>query len=329
MICGDCTKNIPKSVFKIQCHTCSKWHHPICAKLSELEIRVISEQKKTWFCPKCKRQSMFIANEKQLAGPTDNYNGATSHGRRTTLGGEQNDFDSLRLLIVELKTEISGLRGEVSTIQQSLEFMNGIYEEQRQTNKIMEDMIDEVKKENEKLSAEVSDLQNRISKVETRVETSKKGVTVVINGAYESNDADSTIKDKTLKILNYINGEPSNTLIENVRAIRPKNKAVFACVTIKQRTMVVDLLRKRREKGVIDSTVCGLNDLQQRIYVNEELDKNTYLLLREAMQCRRMGYKYVWCNSGSVFVRKSDGEVAVKIKDSAHLGLILNGTDES
>lgn len=77
------------------------------------------------------------------------------------------------------------------------------------------------------------------------------------------------------------------------------------------------------------STVCGLNDKKQRIYVNEEFDKNTYLLLKETMQCKRMGYKYVWCNSGSVYIKRSDGEMAVKIRDRMHLGVILGGTDES
>ena len=67
LFCGVCNKNIPKSVFKIKCDGCKEWHHPDCAKLSELDIRVMGEQNKTWFCNGCKRQSLTVASNNQSA----------------------------------------------------------------------------------------------------------------------------------------------------------------------------------------------------------------------------------------------------------------------
>ena len=74
-VCGVCDKTIPKSVYKISCSVCKKWHHSQCAGLSELEIRIMSEQKKCWNCNECnvdvrKRQSLGHSTSSGLLNQT-------------------------------------------------------------------------------------------------------------------------------------------------------------------------------------------------------------------------------------------------------------------
>lgn len=168
--CGACSKSIPKSVFRVQCGACRNWHHPDCAKLSELEIRLMGEQNRTWICNKCRRQSLpFVDN-----GPDDRVESVSAQHQRGKLtpGGERSDVDSLRSLILELKAEIGGLKNEVSDMNHSLEFLNSMYEEQRRTNKVMGEMMDEVKKENSVLRADLASLQSKISQIDTAADES-------------------------------------------------------------------------------------------------------------------------------------------------------------
>ena len=232
--------------------------------------------------------------------------------------------DSLRTLILELKTEIGDLRNEVSTVKNSLEFFNSMYEEQKQTTKIMGEMIDEIKKENSNLRADITLLQNKISKMETE----KAGKCLVINGAYDSSDQDNVVKDKTVKLLRYVNNEFSDNHIENFRIIKPRNKPTFVCVSLKQKSMAIDVLKKRKEKGNLDTIVCGIGSIKKRIYINEELDKEVHMLLKKSMQCKQKGYKYVWSSGGSIYVRKNDGDRAIKVIDSKHLKDILDAAQE-
>lgn len=314
--CGACNKNIPKSVFRIQCDACKRWHHATCAKLTELEIRVMGQQNRAWSCNKCRRKSQISRSDSE----TSDIAPESAQGRRPTLGGEQRDSDLLRSLILELKTEIKGLKGDVTDIKESLEFLNAIYEEQKQTNKVMGDMIDEVKKENAKLRADMINLQNKMSELET----DKNGKCLVINGAYENGDADIVLKNKTTALLKYVNDEFTENCIEDFRIIKPKNKPPLVNVSLKQRSLVTSMLKKRKEKGNLDTVMCGLGTSKQRIYINEHLNKDTYMLLKQSMQCKQKGFKYVWSSNGSVYLRKSDNDQAIKIISSDQLKDILS-----
>lgn len=274
----------------------------------------MSEQNKCWTCKECKRQSTTsgLCNQTPSGSP----------GVRKNV--DTNDT-MLFALVTELKVEIGGLRSEVSTMKQSLEFFNSLYEEQKQANKVMGEMMEEIKRENTKLRTDLTLLQNKV----LSMEIIKCDKSLVINGAFDSGDNDDVIKKKTLKVLKYITPDFTDSLVEDIKAVKPKGKSPLANVTVKSRTVVQDLLRSRRDKGDLNTTSCGIDQRTNRIFINEVLGKDTYHLFKEAKQLRQMGYKYVWSRSNLVSIKKADGDQAIKIKDSAHVKSIVQSVNDN
>lgn len=305
--CEVCDKSIPKSVYKITCASCKGWHHLGCVNLSEFEARIMSEQNKSWTCEGCRGQA--------ASSGLHNLTLSGSPGTGKSVGSDT----ALTALVVELKAEIGGLRSEVSTMKQSLEFFNSLYEEQRKANKVMGEMMEEVKRENNKLRNDLTLLQNKV----LNMEIVKCDKSIEINGAFEGADNDDVIKKKALKVLKYVIPDFSDNLVEDLKAIKPKDRAPLASLTLKSRAVVQDVLRGRREKGDINTTTCGIDQRAKRVFINEVLSKSTYQLLKEAKQLRQRGFKYVWSRNNLVFIKKDDGDQAIRMKDSAHVKAIL------
>nr|CAI5854692.1 unnamed protein product [Callosobruchus analis] len=72
------------------------------------------------------------------------------------------------------------------------------------------------------------------------------------------------------------------------------------------------ILEKRKEI-FLDSQNCNIDDLRTRLFINEDLSRPTRELFKKARELRQKGYKYVWCKNQQVYVRKRQGEQAVRI----------------
>lgn len=346
-LCGVCNATIPKTVYKIQCGNCQRYHHPLCVRLSEAEARVMYEQKVSWSCDKCslghtsqasteftlsnqdRRNSIYQQNSDVVTSLGTGQGGRigdrfalTSHNRRLTMHQEKNDDDeTLRSIILDLRTEVRSLKDDVFSIKESLDFVNSMYESQKKTTKVLADMIDEIKKENISLRADVTTLRNKLHGIETE----KNGKKLLINGAYSMTDNDNIIKMKTLKVLKFVTGDAvTESCLESLRIIKPKtNNPPLVSLSFKDENMTANLLKLRKEKGTVDTTKCEIDDNARSIYLNEELNKEVYTLLREAKKCKGNGYRYVWCKNGNVFVKKDDNHQAIKVRDNDHIQLLL------
>lgn len=320
--CGECDARVTKQRPNVQCAECSRWYHSRqCTNLSEIEERLMIDQGKSWSCGKCRRLTMHELSITQCSnkGPsgTQNWRKSISPGPR--------DIESIYSLLIELKGEVGQLSNNVTEVKKSLEFLNGMYEEQRQWNKVMGEMIEENKKENKKLREELSLVQTKLAEMEAEKVSNR----LIINGAFENGDTEEVLMERSLRVLKHIDNSIEKQNIVHVKSIHVKQKPPMASVTFDNSGYVKKIMQKRREFRNLDTRACGILETSKPIYINEYLPELTYKLLKDAKKCKEKGFKYVWCQNGSVLLRKKDGDRIVKIRNSVHLQNILKAPGEN
>ncbi|CAH1962501.1 unnamed protein product [Acanthoscelides obtectus] len=66
----------------------------------------------------------------------------------------------------------------------------------------------------------------------------------------------------------------------------------------------------------VDGLKLTLNkEESKRIFVDEELTKETYQLFKHSRQLKGVGYKYVWHREGKILARKNDGSDIIFIRN--------------
>lgn len=313
--CGECNTRVAKQCPNLQCVECKKWYHSvICTKIAEVEERLLFEQKKSWSCKKCKRLTL-----NGLGGQNANRESTSNLNRRISSIPEGKDLDSIYSLLLELKTEMEEIHNDMGEVKTSLEFLHGMYEEQRQINKVMGDMIEETKCENKKLREELSLVQSKL----LEMEADKVSTKLMINGAFDKDDSEKVLFEKSLKVLSFVDNSMIKEHLVNIKTIPVKNKAPVVSVTLSKSEMVKNIIKKRREVEVLNTQSCGINTSNTKIYINEHLSDITYNLLKEAKKCKDHGFKFVWYQNGSVLLRKREGDKIIKVRNTLHLQKIL------
>lgn len=78
----------------------------------------------------------------------------------------------------------------------------------------------------------------------------------------------------------------------------------------------------------MDLLDCGIGNRRGNIYVNEDLPPATRRLYQKARELRKHGFKYVWCEDGQVFFRKTDQSNIIKIGYEGQISEMITQTDE-
>ncbi|CAG9769754.1 unnamed protein product [Ceutorhynchus assimilis] len=150
-----------------------------------------------------------------------------SQNWRKSISPGPKDIDSIYSLLIELKGEVGQLSNNITEVKTSFEFLNGMYEEQRQWNKVMGEMIEETKNENKKLRDELSLVQTKLAEMEAEKVSNK----LIINGAFEIGDTEETLLERSIKVLKHIDDSIVKQNIANVKTILVKQKPPMASVS--------------------------------------------------------------------------------------------------
>ncbi|CAG9763647.1 unnamed protein product [Ceutorhynchus assimilis] len=256
--CGECNTRVAKQCPNFQCVECKKWYHSVtCTKITEVEERLLSEQKKPWCCKKCKRLTITVL------GQNANRESSSNISRRISSIPEGKDLDSIYSLLLELKTEMAVIHKDMDEVKTSLDFLHGMYDEQRQINKVMSDMIEETRGENKKLREELSLVQSKL----LEIEADKVSTMLMINGAFDKEDTEKVLLEKSLKVLNFVDNSINKEHLGNIKTIPVKNKAPIVSVSLTKSEMVKNILKKRREVGILNTHSCGINTSNTTIYI--------------------------------------------------------------
>lgn len=300
--CKLCKRNIGKKL-KLFCGLCRNYFHLECGKVSEVDARLMQQEKTSWNCEDC--------NSEQ---------GSSARSKRTSLmqtfqisqdGAEYNGISELKSMIRELQTDIRDMR-------QAMEFLNDKYEEERKRSKIMSDMCTEMSKDNQMLKDKVLKLEKAINIQETNKIRNNLSVTGLVKDSKEKD----TVVDKMVKLCHYLNVAATKNDFEIIRHFELKN-GIKTLIRTSKWDLKNSLLKARAQKGRINGRDVGTADSNDPIFLTEELTQETYILLKKAKELKNVGYKYVWQKNGTVFARKVDGDRYIVIKNELLVNELL------
>ncbi|CAH0555127.1 unnamed protein product [Brassicogethes aeneus] len=222
--CNLCNKNITKSGYKIQCSICKSWFHQKCAQLSEFEIRVLQSRKKEWIC---------LSHEKSEVSVNE-------HPINVNIDEEVTSLETLKLLILELKTEVVQMNN-------GMKFINEMFEEEKHKNRVFAEIAEELKNENRILKSELHYVKSYINDIE-REKISKN---IVVNGVCEQKEDNiEEAKLKVTKVLQYIDAGVTEGDIEKIKIV-PTNNRPLVIATLFDKQKRLNLLKNKNKKGEI------------------------------------------------------------------------------
>lgn len=300
--CHLCQKNVSKGVLKLQCGVCKQHFHLECGHVSEVDARLMAAEKRPWTCGSCKES---------VVSPISHFS-----GRRSTLFSQPSQDRSD--VIAELKLLIKNLQDENREIIKSLDFLSEQFDEEKKRSKVLEGIVGEITKENKVLKVEVDKLKS----VSNKVETKKIENNLSITGLIAKEDTQEQALKKTLTLFSFLDTPLSPNDISNFKQV-PTKSGTKAIVTVKSEHKK-QILQSRSSKGKLTLKNTKFSDSDGRIFVDEELTKETYALFKNAKeQLRRVGYKYVWHRDGKILSRKNDDSKVIAVRNESHLKDLL------
>lgn len=298
--CGKCKSRISKSQGAIFCENCKTWIHLSCSGVDNIELKVLQKLKTKWICEDCKRKT-----EREIRRSIQHTDSALT--LVTTQCGEQNEEqENLMISIRELAKEIKELKT-------SMNFYSQQYEDQRQRNEECAEEIKQLRKVNEETQREIRFLKQQNTIKDQQSRTCNVVNVGIQNSIEDLNSNGREIKLKTDKIISHLDKDIKTTDYQ-LQALS-KNKANSPIlISFAKEQHKNNLMRKRKEKGKIKGSDCGLEE-SGLIFINDDLSKEVRELFRNARRLRHEGgFKFIWVKSGTVYARKNDGSDIYKIK---------------
>ena len=76
---------------------------------------------------------------------------------------------------------------------------------------------------------------------------------------------------------------------------------------------------KKRLRG-IDTVKLGLSGAKQKVFINENLSRETKILFRKANDIKKkLSWKFIWSNYGIIFLRKNEDSKVVRVTTESDL----------
>ncbi|XP_030751752.1 uncharacterized protein LOC115879200 [Sitophilus oryzae] len=213
---------------------------------------------------------------------------------------------------------IINLQDENKEIIRSLDFLSEQFDEEKKRSKVLEDIVGEITKENQVLKAEVDKLKS----VSNTVQMKKIENNLSITGLTAKEETQEQALIKTLTLFSFLDTPLTSNDISNFRQV-PTNSGTTVIVTVKPEHKKL-ILQSRGRKGKLTLKNTKFSDSNDRIFVDEELTKETYALFKKAKEeLRGVGYKYVWHRDGKILSRKNDDSKVVAVRNESHLKDLL------
>lgn len=168
------------------------------------------------------------------------------------------------------------------------------------------------------LKAEVDKLKS----VSNTVQMKKIENNLSITGITAKEETQEQALKKTLTLFSFLDTPLTSNDISNFRQV-PTKSGTKVIVTVKPEHKK-QILQSRGRKGKLTLKNTKFSDSNDRIFVDEELTKETYALFKNAKeQLRGVGYKYVWHRDGKILSRKNDDSKVVAVRNESHLKDLL------
>ncbi|KAG5873142.1 hypothetical protein JTB14_037998 [Gonioctena quinquepunctata] len=165
-------------------------------------------------------------------------------------------------------------------VETSMNFHSGMVDDMHKTLQDMRNENTKLKKENENIKKIVKELQNILDlqlKNRSNEETSQRNKNLVFFGANGEEDV-----EKILENLNVLS-QPGDYTVKIIPT-KSINKPVI--VTFKQVELRNKVIERRKAKKVLDTTEFKIGGPMRKIYINEDVPRETRALFNKAKKLK-------------------------------------------
>lgn len=220
----------------------------------------------------------------------------------------------------EIKSEITTLKNEVTSFRETVNLISHNYEGLKQNLEKKTELISQLQDNFQALKYSNIDVNDRLDKIEQHSrganleiqcvpeQPSENLITIVQQLAktvsFELKENDIHLCTRTAKM------DPNNSRPRSIvlKLNSPRTRDSFLAATIK--------FNKKHPGEKLHSNHLGIPGISRPVFVGEHLSPRNKELHRAArLKAKEKDYKFVWVRGGRVFVRKSERDQAVVIKD--------------
>lgn len=204
-------------------------------------------------------------------------------------------------------------------MEKSLEFMSAQFEQIRNENKEIKQIMKENEKENKELKERINTLETLMEQIEK--ENIKNNI--IINGIDIQGKQENTteVVNNILKKLNII---PEGKIEKCYRKNQQQEKSPIV-VKLKNEETKIEILKTRKTIGEITTKDCLLKGKGSQIYINEQLTNkinNIFFHTRELKKNKKIAF--AWTRDGNIYAKKTETSQKVKIKSMEDLQDLQN-----
>lgn len=186
--------------------------------------------------------------------------------------------------------------------------------------------ITKLSKENQQLKNDRNAMEHRIQKLEVEVrkysgrvafeEREDRKKNIVLFGVPTTKDK---CKENVQKLLTALKVNIPPQEMMKTRLLQSKNNDTHILVSFESENTRNIVMEARKKKGTITVKECNIGDSERKIFVNEDLPKDTRQLFDHARKLKSKGFKFVWCKNAKVFARRETDSEVIYIKDIAQI----------
>ena len=214
---------------------------------------------------------------------------------------------------------------KVDEMHASMQFMNDKFET------ALKELI-EAKKENVEFKETVNLLKSKVINLETQVSELKNQQlrdNIEISGV--PCRSDENCKMVALNVIKQVRPETIQDDIVEVHRMGNANDLDGnprmhrnLLVQLKERKVRDEIYKNKKKLRGVDTVRMGLSSESQRIYINENLSRESKALFKKANDLRKeKRWKYIWTSFGIILVRKDDESRVLRVCSEMDLAKLI------
>lgn len=344
--CEGCPQPITKKADGVICSACNKQYHISCVATGLGKFP--HESPLAWKCPNCKPRTSNADNSPirtcsvgmgagedgnityrkkgtPPASPTVEIKGdppVTVTAVRDIVKGEISGLlKHLNETIANfVNRELKSIKDEITSVNESMKFMNEKYEDMRTELKSKFVLVNELQKENIQLKTTVKELNGKVNLLEQHARSCNleiqclpehRGENLVstvtnLGRVISCGITDANIHNVTRIAKQNPNSARAKSII--VQFNSPRVRDEFLAASIK--------FNKSNPDNKLNSHILGIGGPKQNVYIMEHLSPaNKSLHAAARIKAKEKTYKFVWIRNGKIFMRKTENSEYKYIKD--------------
>lgn len=309
--CGICGEPCDSGSGSVKCSgNCGTCVHLNCVPIADVKTR---GSKKDFLCDQCKKDKKKAPSSIGSSGSTP----GTALTKEFLISMMETFKTEVFNVLETYNKEVSDIKKEVSDLKNSLIFISEKFDETNklleQTNKHYNEMrteVEDLRRKNSELSQEVKDMGIRLRHME---QYSRKCNVEIAGVPVTANEDPIAVVEDIGKAIGTTLCRDEVAAAHRVPSFRSGRTPNLIVQFTTRMTRDLWITKAKERKNMTADAING-SFPKTRVFIGEHLTLETKVLLAGAKdKCKEIGWKYVWCREGKIFVRRCDGERCVRV----------------